>query len=191
MGSEEPLDFRDRYQWRKWLWEHHDSTKEAWLVFFKKKTGKASIKYEEAVEEAICFGWIDGKVKRMDEERFMQRYTPRSPGSSWSKLNKARAEKMIREGKMDKWGWNKINAAKRSGKWDLAYTLRENLPLPDDLKAALMLNQQAWDNFSRFPDGGRNMYISWINDAKRNETRQRRIRRVVARSANNIKPGMI
>ena len=181
---------KDRAQWRKWLSKHHSKFPGVWLVFYKKASRKPSVSYNEAVEEAICFGWIDTKVNRLDEERFKQKYTPRNPKSVWSLLNKKRALKMIREGRMTKAGMAKIRAAKKSGMWANAYTLKKKVDIPSDFKKALATNSLASKNFSDFAPGYKNHYIGWVVEAKSLKTRERRINKVVECIALNKKPGV-
>jgi uncharacterized protein YdeI (YjbR/CyaY-like superfamily) len=183
--------FKSRHLWRKWLEKNHGKKKEVWLVYFKKHTGKPSVSHAEAVEEALCFGWIDSRVNRIDEERFVQKYTPRKPKSLWSLINKRAAERMIAEGKMTSAGMKEIEKAKKDGRWSRAYTSRKRMRMPQDLRKALMSNKMAWKNFSNFANSYQNMYIGWVMDAKRDETRLKRIKEVVKRSARNKKSGML
>ena len=129
-------------------------------------------------------------MKSLDDEKYIIRYSPRKAKSVWSKLNKEKAEKLIASGKMTDAGLAKIEAAKKNGYWDSAYTNREIDELPLDLKNALILDEDAWDNFQRFANSYRNNYIGWVNMAKSEETRKRRISEVVKRSSMNKKPGM-
>ncbi|MHA2033335.1 MAG: YdeI/OmpD-associated family protein, partial [Candidatus Kariarchaeaceae archaeon] len=122
MSEEDPLYFINRKDWRNWLQTNFDKFDKVWLVYYKKHTNKPSIPYNHAVEEALCFGWIDGKVKRIDDERYMQRYTPRKPKSKWSDSNRKRVESMIKEKKMTKHGLIHVTAAKKDGRWELAYS---------------------------------------------------------------------
>ena len=161
-----------------------------WLIYYKKHVNKQSILYEEAVEEAICFGWIDSQVNRIDDKRFMQKYTPRKPGSVWSMINKERAQRMIKKGSMTSAGSESIAQAKKSGWWQKAYTSRKKLSIPEELKKTLQKNKKAWENFTNFANTYQNMYIGWVLDAKREETRKRRIKDVVKRSALNKKAGI-
>lgn len=183
--------FRNRSQWRRWLQRNHDVKDEVLLIYYKKHTGKSSVTHAEAVEEALCFGWIDSRVNRLDDERYMQRYTPRKRRSVWSKINKDAAERMIREGKMTPAGMKKIIEAKKDGRWAKAYTSRKRMRMPSDLKKALTSNKKAWKNFSNFANSYKNMYIGWVTSAKRKETREKRIREVVKRSAMNKKSGIM
>lgn len=190
MELEKALYFRNRYRWREWLGKNHDTAQEIWLFHYKKNSGKAGITYDEAVEEAICFGWIDGKLKSIDNEKFILRYSPRKSRSVWSKLNKERAEKLIKTGRMTDTGLAKIEEAKKNGYWDKAYTNKKKDEIPDDLKDALLKDIDAWSNFNGFANSYRNMYIGWVQSAKAEETRQRRIAEVVGRSLLNKKPGI-
>jgi len=179
----------DRGSWRAWLEKHHGVKKEIWLIFFKKHTGKACVSYPEAVEEALCFGWIDGILKRIDDKKHTVRFTPRKPRSRWSELNKTRVRRMIREGRMAKLGMDRVRDAKRSGEWQKTYEREADHPVPE-LERALADDPAARENFESFPPSARKMYRVWILDAKREETRLRRIREVVRRAALNQKPGI-
>jgi uncharacterized protein YdeI (YjbR/CyaY-like superfamily) len=183
------LFFKNRKEWREWLEKNHSTSSEAWLVYYKKHTGKKSIPYDDAVEESICFGWIDGKVRRIDDEKYMQRYTPRRESSVWSLSNKNRVRKMIKAGRMTPAGMKLVRAAKKSGKWDAAYSSKKDFEMPADLVKALKAYGQAWKNFSKFAKGYKYSYVTWVNWAKTKETRERRIKKVVERCAKNKKPG--
>ena len=181
----------DRKSLRKWLKKNHLSEKEIWLIYFKKHTGKDRVAYNDAVEEAICFGWIDSTVKRIDHERYMQKFTVRNKKSKWSELNKTRALKLIKEGKMAAFGNEKIKNAKETGSWNNTYGKKTKQIIPKDLAKALSNNDIANKNFNNFAPGYQNSYIFYINDAKREDTRKRRIQKVVERASKNIKPGMM
>jgi uncharacterized protein YdeI (YjbR/CyaY-like superfamily) len=190
MEIDQALYFKDRQEWRKWLEDNADTTQEVWVVHLKKHSGKVSISHNEAVEEALCFGWIDGKLKSIDEDRFILRYSPRKANSVWSKINRNKAEHLIVQGKMTTAGLAKIEEAKKNGSWDAAYTNKIKDEIPSDLKNALAKDSKALDNFMNFANTYRNMYIGWINSAKTGDTRKRRISEVVKRSALNRKPGI-
>ncbi len=184
------LLFENRRKWREWLEKNHDASKEVWLIQYKKHTGKAGMSYEEALEEALCFGWIDSRSRRLDEERFLLRFTARKPDSLWSRVNKEKAESMIAAGRMTPAGFARIEEAKGNGRWDSAYTSRDPVELPDDLEAALKQNEEAWRNFNRFAYSYQTQYSYWVLSAKREETRKRRIAEVVRRSAENKRSGV-
>jgi uncharacterized protein YdeI (YjbR/CyaY-like superfamily) len=187
MEDSNPLYFKSRLEWRKWLRENHHKKKGVWIIYYKKHTDKPSVSYEDAVEEAICFGWIDSKVNSIDTERFMQKYTPRNPKSVWSLLNKKRAEKMIEKGKMTTYGLKPIEEGKKSGAWHVAYTLKKKFRIPKDLKESLMKNKKAWTNFNAFANTYRNMYIGWVTGSGKEETRKKRIEQVAKLSEQNKK----
>ena len=182
--------FRSRGEWRRWLEKNHDKATEVWLVHYKKASGKSSVSHDSAVEEALCFGWIDGQLKSIDAEKYILRYCPRKPTSVWSEINKRKAEGMIALGKMTREGLEKIEEAKRSGSWDKAYTNLKRDKMPADLKDALSRSPDAWRNFRQFANTYRNMYVGWVTGAKTEPTRKRRIKDVVKRSALNKRPGI-
>jgi uncharacterized protein YdeI (YjbR/CyaY-like superfamily) len=171
-----------------WLKENYSSQKEAWVIIQKKKSGKKGLKYAEAVEEAICYGWIDSKMQRIDAERFRQRFSPRRKNSIWSKKNKETAEKMIRTGKMSEAGLKTIKLAKENGKWDMVYSSKGVPIIPIDLTEALKKNKLAWRNFSTFSNSTRFQYAYWVTNAKKDETRRKRIVEVVKKATKNIRP---
>ena len=191
MDSVKLHDFKNRKEWRKWLARHHDKESEAWLIHYKKGSGKPRIPYDDAVEEALCFGWIDGKIKSINKDYYIQRFTPRRPGSRWSKYNIARVEKMTEAGKMKEEGLKAFREL--LDKPHLAYdNISDGDPvIPGDLMEGLRSNIKALSNFNNFPASARRIYIEWLNSSKRQETRDRRIDKIVDRSEKNIKPGMM
>lgn len=189
MKREEATAFKDQAQWHVWLTRNHDRCDELWLLIHKKAVGDIGIRYEEAVEEAICFGWIDGKLRRIDDRCHVIRFTPRRPGGIWSENNRRRAERMIKEGRMQKPGLQQIEEAKKNGQWASAYAPKTVPPIPWDLKSALVANAKACRNFNDFANSYKSAYIHWVLDAKKEETRVRRIKEVVARAAANKRPG--
>jgi len=178
---------KDRHEWREWLKKNHLTSPGVWLIYYKKGSGKSSVSYNEAVEEALSFGWIDSKVNSLDEERYMQIFTPRKPRSSWSKLNKQRVERLIEAGLMTQAGLDKVEAAKKDGSWNML-DATQNKQIPQDLIDALSSSQKAHDNFMAFSDSSKKMIAAWIEDAKRPETKKRRVNKVVSRAAENKKP---
>ena len=188
--STNALVFKNRNEWHSWLEKNHTTSNEVWLIHYKKSIGKKNLNHFDAVEEALCFGWIDSKLKKLDEEKFILKYSPRKSKSVWSKINKENAEKMISLGKMTQAGLDKIEEAKKQGFWDTAYTNLVKERLPSDLKKALIVNKTAWNNFQNYANSYRNMYIGWVKNAKTKETRKKRISQVVKNSLDNIKPGI-
>lgn len=162
---------KDRAAWRTWLERNHESVKEIWIVYAKKHSKMKSVSYEEAVEEAICFGWIDGQVRTVDEDRFTQRFSPRTKKSRWSELNIARAEKMIDTGLMTDAGRAIFNEAMKQERTVLPLT---SYSIPDELEAALASSPVALRNYQNMAPTHRLMYAAWVDTAKMPETRQRR-----------------
>lgn len=165
----------DREQWRKWLSEHHAGVAGIWLIFYKKETRQPTIDYEDAVEEALCFGWIDSIIKKIDNDRYVRKFTPRKDKSRWSALNKKRANKMIKEGRMTDLGLTKIKAAKKSGLWEKDGRPQISLDVPAELSKVLAQNKKAKENFDKLALSYRRQYIGWIAIAKKAETKKRRI----------------
>lgn len=183
--------FRSREEWHNWLNEYSSSVQGIWMINYKKHTGKECIPYNEAVEEALCFGWIDGKIKRINDEYFVRLYTPRRHGSRWSKYNVERAEKLIKDGRMTPAGFKAYNEI--SEKPHLTYdNSASGVPeIPEDLLSALKENKTAFHNFMHFSESARRIYIGWYNDAKRDKTRLVRRIKIIRFSEQNIRPGII
>ena len=179
MKMSKTLHVTNREDWRQWLKKNHDKEREVWLIFYKKHTGKPGVPYDDAVEEALCFGWIDSIIKRIDDEKFSRKFTPRKPGSKWSELNKKRVEKMIQQGRMTEAGLALIKAAKKSGKWEQVISHPEEFDLPPEVIKAISANEKAWENFNNLAPSYKKQYIGWITTAKKEETRQRRLKEAV------------
>jgi uncharacterized protein YdeI (YjbR/CyaY-like superfamily) len=179
----------DRGAWRAWLAEHHASAPGVWLVYYRKATGRTGVSYDEAVEEALAFGWIDSKTNPRDEEGWLQMFTPRRPGSPWSRSNKERVARLEREGRMTPAGRALVEAAKRDGSWTKLDAV-ENLEVPPDLAKALAANPQAEQHFNAFSPSARRHILGWIASAKRPETRAKRIAETVRLAAQNVKANM-
>ena len=167
-----------RDNWRRWMQANHDSSPGIWFIFFKKHTGKPRVIYDESVEEALCFGWIDSLGRKLDEDRSKLLFTPRKPNSVWSKPNKERVARMISARLMTEYGLAKIDAAKKDGSWD-ALNASDNLEIPDDLGKALVNNKEASENFNGFSDSSKKNILYWLGTAKRDETRKARIDKIV------------
>jgi uncharacterized protein YdeI (YjbR/CyaY-like superfamily) len=182
--------FKDRTAWRKWLEKNHDKVPEVWILTYKTHTGRTCLRYEEALEEALCYGWIDSRLSRIDDERHKWRFAPRRLDSIWSLSNRKRAEKLIKEGRMEAPGLRKVEAAKKNGEWDRAISPSSPPRMPKELKCALMKNKKAWRNFQAFARSYRTTYIYWVSSAKREETKKKRIEEVVRRAECNIKQFM-
>jgi uncharacterized protein YdeI (YjbR/CyaY-like superfamily) len=179
MGLCKTLYVKTRDQWRAWLASHYQSETEIWLVYYKKHSGQPRIPYEHAVEEALCFGWIDSIVKKIDDEKFAQKFTPRRDSTKWSALNRRRVRKLIQEGRMTEAGLAKIDMEILAEK-PPARQSKEELDIPRFLKQALKASPKAWESFERLAPSHRKQYVMWIMDAKKEETRARRLREAVA-----------
>ena len=186
MEITETLYVTNRHDWRKWLEKNYDKTKEIWLIYYKKHTGKPTIPYDDAVEEALCFGWIDSTLKHIDNEKHAQRYSPRNLNSVWSPYNIDRVKKMIEEGKMTKVGLEKFEYGMKNNKQ--VPTTKNKLVVPRDFKIALKDEPQADKNFSNLAKSYKIMYVHWIITAKKEETRKRRIAKAVRLLKDNKKP---
>ena len=191
MEISKTLYVTNRDDWRAWLSKYHRTEKEIWLIYYKKHTGKPTIPYDDAVEEALCFGWIDGLEKRVDEERYAQRFTPRRPKSNWSESNRRRVKKLLEQGKMTEAGMAHLSKEILETKAAHATeTEKSGATLPQYLKKALMTDKDAWHNFKRLAPSHQRNYVRWITAAKKEETRQRRIREAIRLLARNEKLGM-
>jgi len=187
-----PRLFRTRQAWRDWLARHHDKSKGLWLAYYKKGTGKTSVTYEEALQEALAFGWIDSTVGRVDAETYKQRYTPRNDRSVWSAANKSRVAKLLAEGRMAPPGLAKVEAAKRNGSWnslDAVEKIGRTGEVPADLLKALQNDTRAMDAFEGRPPSEKKLWSFWILSAKRPETRAGRISETVKRVRAGRRPG--
>ncbi|HKJ59740.1 MAG TPA: YdeI/OmpD-associated family protein [Halobacteriales archaeon] len=183
----EPIFFETRAAFRTWLEEHHDEADELWVGYYKVDAERSGIGYGESVEEALCFGWIDGLVKGIDDETYKRRFTPRNPDSKWSKANVERVEAMIDAGKMTPAGIELVEAARESGEWDDAYRLADDHEIPAELEGALRENEAAWENFQDFSNTDKHAYIALYEEAKTDETRERRLERTVELVAQGLK----
>jgi uncharacterized protein YdeI (YjbR/CyaY-like superfamily) len=180
MEIRKTLYVTSREEWRAWLTRHCQSETEVWLIYYKKLSGQPRISYDHAVEEALCFGWVDSIVKRIDDEKFAQKFTPRRDWTRWSALNKRRMRKLICEGRMTQAGLGNIDLA-ILGEETPAKQRKGDLVIPRFVKQALMANATAWENFGNLAPSHRRGYIQWIMDARKEETRERRLREAVSR----------
>jgi uncharacterized protein YdeI (YjbR/CyaY-like superfamily) len=176
----------DRDEWREWLSLHHASERAAWLVIHKKASTSPSVTYDESVEEALCFGWIDSRGNKIDDATYRLMFTPRKRGSVWAATNKVRVERLIAQGRMTPAGLDLIEAAKADGSWDALNEI-DALESPADLLGALEANPTAKRYFDAFPDSAKRAILFWISSAKRPETRAKRIAETVALAENNVR----
>jgi uncharacterized protein YdeI (YjbR/CyaY-like superfamily) len=171
-------------EWRAWLEEHHTQPQGVWLVSYKKATGKPAVTYDEAVEEALAWGWIDSKGNKLDDERTMLWFAPRKKGTGWSRPNKERIERLLADGRMTPAGLAKIEAAKQDGSWT-ALDAVEALEVPDDLAAALEGYPDARTHWEAFPRSAKRGILEWISNAKTAPTRAKRIEETARLAQNN------
>jgi len=171
------LYVRNRKEWRAWLAKHGGTEQEIWLVYPKKNCADVRIPYDDAVEEALCFGWIDGTVKRLDEDRYLQRFTPRKKGSRWSESNITRVQALIKKRRMTKSGLAVFTPERK-----VEAHPTEMLPA---LKKRLQSNKTAWANFQKFPPYYRRGTIAWVSSAKKEDTQLRRLQQLIELSAKN------
>ncbi len=172
----EPIWMRSRGHWRRWLERHHARRSEVWLAYFKAHTGKPSVTYVEAVEEALCYGWIDGQVRRLDDESWCQRFTPRRPGSTWSKVNLRRFARLT--------GLGLVTEAGRAAGPTLATKVATSFweqpdVTPPEIARAIRRSRIAWSAFQALAPYKRKLFVTWLSSAKRPETRTRRVAQAI------------
>lgn len=173
-------------QWRNWLEKNGQKQKSVWLIIYKKDSGTPSINYRQAVDEALCFGWIDSKPNKRDDKSYYQFFSQRNPKSNWSGINKAKVKELIAEGRMHETGLKMIALAKKTGTWTALEDI-ENMVIPPDLEKQFAKNKKAFEHFNAFPKSAKQGILNWIGSAKREETRQKRIHETVTLAAKNIR----
>lgn len=176
-----------REAWRAWLAKNHASEREVWVVFPKKHTGEKCMSYEDSAEEALCYGWIDSLIKRMDDDTYARKFTPRTDNANWSAVNRRRVAKCIKEGRMTEFGMTKIhfnNPPKGPPK------IPKVIPVPPFMEKALRANPPAWKNFNALPPSHRRSYTGWITFAKQEETRKRRLDEAIRMLMKNERLGL-
>lgn len=176
-----------RQNWREWLMENHRSKQSIWLISYKKKAETPTVTYSDAVDEALCFGWIDSTRKTLDTETFMQFFCKRKPNSVWSKVNKGKVQRLMDEGLMTQAGYDSIETAKQNGSWAILDEVEE-LKIPEDLEQALKNNPDAEAFFLGLSKSARKAILQWLVLAKRAETRQKRIDEIVGLAGEKLKP---
>jgi len=174
----------DRETWRGWLEANHATVHGAWLVTWRRSSGRVGLDYEAAIEEALCFGWVDSTGGRVDDERGKLYFAPRKPNSIWAASNKARVERLITDGRMAPAGLAAIERAKANGSWEILDTV-ERLEVPDDLATALASQPPAAANFAAFPPSARKQMLGWVALARRQETRAARIAKIADAAGRN------
>ena len=178
---------KSRAEWRKWLEQNHQSEQSVWLVYYKTSTKKASLSWSDAVEEALCFGWIDSTKKTIDKESYMQYFSRRKSNSTWSKINKDKVEKLVYNNLMTKAGFDIIEIAKQNGSWTILDDV-EALVMPEDLKDALESYNGSMEYYESLSKSGKKGLLYWVISAKRTETRQKRILEIAENASKKKKP---
>lgn len=186
MNTLEELYFKSDDEWRKWLSEHYNSSKGVYLILYKVNSGVPSMRWEEAVRVALCYGWIDSTVKKLGDERRKQLFTPRNSKSVWSKLNKTHIKELIASKLMHQSGQLKIDVAKNDGSWTILDDV-ENLIIPTDLQLEFDKNHIAFSNYNQFAKSYKKGYLYWLNSGKRKATREKRIAEIIKLCTANIK----
>ena len=179
------LKCKDREEWHDHLLTHHQSEKVIWLEIKKAGSKQPGIRLSEAVEEALCFGWIDGRLVSLDSDSFLLRFTPRRPNSLWSLINRQRAEELIANNRMTEAGMASIREARANGRWQAAYSSKQPPVLPEDLAAALNADPDAFRNFANWPNNLKLQAVWWIEESQRSATRAKRIQRVIESAHKN------
>ena len=185
-GGIETFYAKTRQHWRKWLEKNHQNAKCIWLIITKKESGESHFNYHDAVDEALCFGWIDSKANKRDDKSYYQYFAKRSPASNWSKVNKLKVAQLTKQGLMAKAGLDAVKVAKERGTW-MALNGVDNLVVPPDLQQLLAADNIARYNWAPFSRSSRRGMLEWIFNAKRPETRQKRIATTVKLAAQNKK----
>ena len=181
------MAFETQQDWERWLTEHHTDTVGIWLKIAKKETGIPSVNYSEALDSALCYGWIDGQKASFDDQYWLQKFTPRRPKSIWSKVNCDKATALIAEGRMQPEGIRQVELAKADGRWESAYESQSKITIPDDFQSELDKNQKAKDFFSTLNSINRYAILFRIHSAKRPATRSARINKFIEMLSNNQK----
>ncbi|WP_422354225.1 YdeI/OmpD-associated family protein [Roseivirga pacifica] len=178
---------KSRAEWRTWLSENHESAQSIWLIYYRSSSNKPSLSWSNAVDEALCFGWIDSTKKTIDKESYMQYFSKRKPNSMWSKINKEKVDKLIEENLMTDTGFQSIVVAKENGSWNALDDV-EALIVPKDLKEALASNLEAMVFFNGLSNSAKKLLLHWVTFAKRPETRKKRIVELVESASQGLKP---
>ncbi len=178
MDKKEQHYFKNANEWREWLHQNHNTSTGIHLIFYKVSSEFESMRWEEAVQVALCYGWIDSTVRKLDDERRIQVFSPRKNKSVWSKLNKSYIEKLLKENLIHESGLAKIEIAKQNGSWT-SLDAAHDLILPDDLKIAFEQNKIAFENYQNFSPSYRKNYLFWLYQAKREETRNNRVTQII------------
>jgi uncharacterized protein YdeI (YjbR/CyaY-like superfamily) len=178
------LYVQNSIEWRAWLEQKHQSVKELWLIFYKTSTGIPTISYDDALDEALCFGWIDSIIQHIDEEKYARKFTPRTNINKWSEANKRRVIRLMRENRMTEAGLSKLPDLSDIDE-SQPVPRRKELFIPPEIEQAIRSNPQAWENYNRLPPSRRRNYLGWVLSAKRPETIDKRLKEVIDDLAQN------
>jgi uncharacterized protein YdeI (YjbR/CyaY-like superfamily) len=185
------LEIKNRAEWRTWLAANHDKETEVWLIYHKKITGQACIEYEASLEEALCYGWVDSLIKKLDDTKYARKFTPRKENSKWSLVNKKHAQQLVKDGLMTEHGLKQVEAAKQSGHWDNPTQKPELIfEMPAEFAEALRKDKRAGETFGKLAPVYQKQYLGWIEVAKRPETREKRIKESIRLLAAGKKLGL-
>ncbi len=187
MQDVEEYSPHDKKDWRKWLELNHREKDAIWLIFYRKKSPDHNLSWSDAVDEALCFGWIDSTKRTIDSERYKQYFCKRKAKSNWSRINKDKVEALIDQGLMEEAGYKSIEVAKENGSWTVLDAV-EALLIPEDLKEKFVNYDGSFEYFDSLSNSAKKGLLYWVVSAKRKETRQRRILEVVENASNNMKP---
>lgn len=188
MSTASLLELRSAAEWGSWLEANHDTSAGVWLAVRKKRAGSAAPTYEQAVEEALCWGWIDSKTRSLDADRFQQWFSPRRHGGTWAPSNKQRVARLVAEGRMRPEGLAAVEAAKADGSWNQLDEI-ESLAIPNDLADALAADEEAAEGYERLPDSAKKQLLYWIDTARRRDTRASRVQASVEAARRGRLPG--
>ena len=191
MNNKKYLVVADQEEWRAWLARHHAGEKEVWLVYFKPASGRTGIGYEASVEEALCYGWIDSLIQRIDDEKYARKFNPRREGSNWSASNKKRMERLVQSGRMTPAGLAVYDPGARESSDEHAQRVRRGeIPIPAEIIKAIRANAKAWRFFNQLPPSQQRQVSSWVVAAKKDETRQKRLKEVIDTFAQGKRLGL-
>jgi uncharacterized protein YdeI (YjbR/CyaY-like superfamily) len=172
--------FASQKEWESWLSQNHDKENGVWLRFYKKNSGVVSLTYDQALEEALCYGWIDSQAKSYDEKSYLQKFTPRRSKSIWSKINTGHIERLMKEGRMKTAGMLQVEAAKKDGRWQSAYAPQNTIVIPNEFMQELKKNQKAFTFFETLNKSNKYAIAFRLTTAKKEETKKKRIKDFIA-----------
>ncbi len=173
------LTLKSQLEWERWLSKNYSQIEGVWVRFYKKSSGLQTFNYDEALDEALCYGWIDGQTKSFDERSYLQKFTPRRKRSPWSQINKGHIDRLTKVGKMKPSGISEVERAKDDGRWESAYASPKNTTIPKDFETAILKDKKSKESWEKLNKTNRFAMIFQINNAKKEETRTRRIEKFI------------